>query len=187
MTERASAEARREIEALIARVALGERAAFDALYSRTSAKLFGICIRVCGERARAEEALQDAFGKIWRGAGRYSANGLSPMTWLIAVARNAAIDRARSAKSEGGGGEEALARLPDAAMGPEASAVARSEAEAILRCLGELDGGHADAVRGAYLDGASYAELAGRHGVPINTMRSWLRRSLAKLRECMSR
>ena len=179
-------EARRELEALIARVAQGDREAFEALYARTCRKLFGLCLRISVDRARAEEALQDAYVKIWRGAGRYRSNGLSPMSWLIAITRNAAIDRLRASRPGAEAGE-ALDRLPDAAPGPEAQAVARSEAERIAACMGELDAAHADAVRGAYLGGETYAELARRHAVPINTMRSWLRRSLQKLKECVQR
>ena len=182
--------ARDEVEALIARVALGDRAAFGRLYERTSAKLFGICLRVLDDRAAAEDALQEVYVKVWHGAGRYRANGLSPMTWLIAVARHHAIDRRRARARAGAGGAasvEDAAVLADRAPGPEAQAVMASEAGRILRCLGELDPARADAVRGAYLEGRTYAAMAERHGVPINTMRSWMRRSLIKLRECMGR
>ena len=180
-------DARAEIEELIACVALGDRAAFARLYDRTSAKLFAVCLRVLGDRAGAEDALQEVYVKVWRGAGRYTANGLSPMTWLIAVARHHAIDRLRARGSPGAAPMEAAASIADRAPGPEAQAVAASEAGRIARCLGELDPARADAVRGAYLEGRTYAALAERHGVPINTMRSWMRRSLTKLRECMER
>ena len=77
---------RNEIENLIARVALRDRAAFEQLYDRVSAKLFGVCLRVLNKRAAAEDAMQDTFVKIWKNADRYNANGLSPMTWLITIA-----------------------------------------------------------------------------------------------------
>ncbi|NVK61194.1 MAG: RNA polymerase subunit sigma, partial [Rhodobacteraceae bacterium] len=82
-----------EIEDLIARTAMGDRAAFRLLYDRTAAKLFGVCLRVLNDRGLAEEALQDVYCKIWARAGQYRVNGFSPMTWLITLARNAAIDR----------------------------------------------------------------------------------------------
>ena len=180
----AGAAARAEIEELIARVALGDRKAFARLYDRTSAKLFGICLRVLDDRAAAEDALQEVYVKVWNGADRYRANGLSPMTWLIAVARHHAIDRRRARSRAralggafGGASVEAAQALPDRAPGPEAQAIAASEAERILRCLDELAPARADAVRGAYLEGRTYAAMAERHGVPINTMRSWMRRS----------
>lgn len=77
-----------EIDDYIAKCALGDRAAFTALYSATSAKLFGVCLRVLNNREEAEDALQDVFIKIWNNADRYRVNGLSPMTWLITIARN---------------------------------------------------------------------------------------------------
>lgn len=176
----------RDIEAMISRVAQGDRAAFLELYDATSAKLYGVCLRVLNDRADAEDVLQDVFVKIWRNAGRYAANGLSPMTWLITVARNAAIDKVRARRAAFDDMDAATA-LPDAAPGPEASAIAASEAKRITACLDELEADRADAVRGAYLDGLTYQELARRHDVPLNTMRTWLRRSLQKLRECLSR
>jgi RNA polymerase sigma-70 factor (ECF subfamily) len=175
-----------DIEALIARVALGDRVAFTELYDATSAKLFGVCLRVLNDRQEAEDALQEVFVRVWHKAGRYSANGLSPMTWLITLARNLAIDRLRARKAPSDG-LDAMPELADAAPTPEAAAIAASERARIAGCLAELAPDRADAVRGAYLDGATYQELADRYGVPLNTMRTWLRRSLLKLRDCLSR
>lgn len=175
-----------EIEALIARAALGERAAFTALYDRTSAKLFGVCLRVLNDRSAAEDAMQDAFVKIWKHADRYSANGLSPMTWLITIARNTAIDRLR-ARRETAQIDDMTEFLPASGPSPEAAAIARSEAGRITACMDELPENRAEAVRECYLGGLSYADLAGKFDVPLNTMRTWLRRSLAALRECMAR
>src|SRR6056297_3599554 len=124
--------------------------------------------------------------KIWHNAGRYQANGLSPMTWLITIARNAAVDRLRKRRSPPASMEQAEAR-PDPAPGPEAQVIAASEGERLSACFDELDEGHAQAVRGAYLDGETYADLATRFDVPLNRMRTWLRRSLLKLKECLSR
>lgn len=93
-----------DIESYIAKCALGDRSAFSALYTATSAKLFGVCLRVLGNQAEAEDALQDVFVKIWRNADRYQVNGLSPMTWLITIARNLAIDRLRARKTAQGAG-----------------------------------------------------------------------------------
>ncbi|MBI1418555.1 MAG: sigma-70 family RNA polymerase sigma factor [Limimaricola sp.] len=174
-----------DIEAMIARMALGDRAAFSSLYAATSAKLFGLCLRVLNNRAEAEDALQEVFVKIWRNASRYQVNGLSPMTWLITVTRNHCIDRVRARKAATGDMEEA-ADLADAAPGPEAQAIAASEKGRIDDCLSQLEPDRADAVRRAYLEGDTYDELATRYRVPLNTIRTWLRRSLIKLRECLS-
>lgn len=176
-----------ELENLIARTALRDRAAFAALYGATSAKLFGICLRVLKDRAEAEDALQEVYIKVWDRADRYQVTGHSPMTWLITVARNAAIDRLRRRPRDGGGVDAQDLALPDPAPGPEARAVAASEAGRVVACLGEQDPDRSAALRGAYLEGETYADLARRFDVPINTMRTWLRRSLQKLKECLAR
>jgi RNA polymerase sigma-70 factor, ECF subfamily len=173
-----------EIEALIARVALGDRRAFDALYSATSAKLFGVVLRVLDNRAEAEDAIQEIYVRIWHNAARYQVNGLSPMTWLITVARNLAIDRLRARRRSEPLDE--AAELADLTPGPEALAIAASERGRIAECMKTLDPDRADAVRRAYVEGEAYAELAARYGLPLNTVRTWLRRSLLKLRECLS-
>lgn len=175
-----------DISKLIVRTSMKDRAAFDLLYKQTSAKLFGVCLRVLKDRGDAEEALQEVFVKIWTKADRFAISDLSPISWLVAVARNHAIDRIRARRSPSASIDVAL-DVADPTPGPEAMAVAGGETERIYRCLDELEKDRAAAVRGAYLSGESYAELAERFKVPLNTMRTWLRRSLLKLRECLER
>lgn len=174
-----------DIADLIARCALRDRAAFRDLYTRTSAKLFGVSLRILKDRSEAEEALQEVYVKIWQRADRYVAGSYSPISWLVAVARNHALDILRARKPIADEIDVAL-EIADLGPDPERAAVDKSERTRIDSCLAELDGDKAEAVRGAYLDGYSYDELAERHGVPLNTMRTWLRRSLLKLRECLS-
>jgi RNA polymerase sigma-70 factor, ECF subfamily len=175
-----------DITKLIVRTSMKDRGAFDLLYRQTSAKLFGVCLRVLNDRAEAEEALQEVFVKIWLKADRFAVSDLSPISWLVAIARNHAIDRIRSRRRPSAGLDEAL-EVADPAPGPEAMAVSGGERERIFSCLDELEKEKASAVRGAYLNGESYAELAEKYGVPLNTMRTWLRRSLLKLRDCLER
>lgn len=107
------------------------------------------------------------------------------MTWLIAIARNHAIDRLR-ARPEGQSADEgAVDQVADTAPTAERRLIAVGEAGRIADCFATLEPDRADAVRGAYLGGLSYQELALRYAVPLNTMRTWLRRSLFKLRECL--
>ncbi|MCC1491479.1 sigma-70 family RNA polymerase sigma factor [Cognatishimia sp. F0-27] len=176
---------RAEIENLIARVSLGDRAAFAALYDATSGKLFAICLSVLKNRPEAEDALQDVYLRIWHKADRYAVTGHSPMTWLITVARNLCIDRLRARRS----GQVALddaGPIAESRPGPEAVSVAASESRRIAACFEQLPQDRAAAVRAAYLEGASYQSLAARFDVPLNTMRTWLRRSLISLKECLS-
>lgn len=174
------------ISYLISRVALRDRSAFDALYSSTSAKLFGVCLRILKDRGEAEDALQDVYIKIWNRADRYRDGEASPMSWLIAIARNQSIDRLRS-RPVSRKTVELSDDFPEPGASPEALSVAAGETRRIDTCLEELDKERAGAVRGAYLNGESYEELAKRYTVPLNTMRTWLRRSLLKLKECLER
>jgi RNA polymerase sigma-70 factor (ECF subfamily) len=174
-----------DIEGMIARMAMGDRAALSALYSATSAKLFGIALRVLDDRAEAEDALQEIFVKVWHNAGRYRSNGLSPMTWLITVARNHAIDRLRARRSQQASPIHEVAEIADGGDTPEEAVLASSMRGRIGDCLGTLDPDRADAIRRCYLGGEAYADLAQRYDVPLNTIRTWLRRGLLKLRECL--
>jgi RNA polymerase sigma-70 factor, ECF subfamily len=174
-----------EIAGLLSRCALRDRQAFAALYSRTSAKLFGVTLRILKDRSEAEEALQEVYVKIWQRADRYVAGGYSPISWLVAIARNHSLDILRGRKPKSEDIDVAL-EIADAAPTPEQAAADSGERARIDSCLDELDSDKAAAVRGAYLDGYSYDELATRFSVPLNTMRTWLRRSLLKLRECLS-
>lgn len=175
-----------DIAALIGRVALKDRAAFSALYAGTSSKLFGICLRILRDREEAEEALQEIYVKIWQRSNRFATGQASPMSWLAAIARNHSIDVLRARRPVSSDIDE-IYDLADAAPDPERSAVLRSEGRQIEACMEELEKERAQAVRSAYVEGLSYQELADRHDVPLNTMRTWLRRSLIKLRECLER
>jgi RNA polymerase sigma-70 factor (ECF subfamily) len=174
------------IEDLIARIGLRDREAFAMLYDLTNAKLFGVCLRVLKNRSEAEDTLQDVYLRIWDKADRYAVTGHSPMTWLITIARNIAIDRLRSRRG-GGVDIDEVGEITAPGGTPEGVAIARSEVRRIATCLDELPSDRAGAVRAAYLDGAAYKDLAARYDVPLNTMRTWLRRSLMSLRECLSR
>ena len=175
-----------DIENFIARIALKDRKAFSKLYETTSAKLFGIVLRILNNRADAEEALQEIYIKIWNNASKYTANNYSPMSWLIAIARNHAIDIIRARKPVSVDIDEEF-NIADENKTPEDEAINTSEGKRIEKCLTELDQNKANAIRMAYVEGYSYVELAASFKVPINTMRTWLRRSLASLKECLER
>ncbi|WP_072346377.1 sigma-70 family RNA polymerase sigma factor [Devosia enhydra] len=175
-----------DLSQLLSRVALGDRAAFRRLYDLTGAKLFGVALRILRNRAEAEEALQEVYIKIWQRAGRFAGGGASPISWLVAVMRNHCLDRLRGRRPPAADVDAAY-DIADQAPDPEMAAMAGDDSAGIARCLAELEPARADAVRGAYLDGLSYEELATRHSVPLNTMRTWLRRSLIRLRECLER
>lgn len=146
------------LEQLISRVAAGDRAAFDALYDTTSARIYAICLAMLPERPEAEAALCEVYLRIWRGAGRYASTGLGPMTWLVTMARNCALDRLR-----------ARPELPVAEDQLDAETPSHSEDPG-------LDLG--SALRAVYHEGLSYADLAARLGVAEDVLRRSLRRGL---------
>jgi len=175
-----------DLSGLIARTALGDRLAFSSLYSQTSAKLFGVALRILKDRGQAEDAIQEVYVRIWRRAGSFRADQASAMAWLVTIARNQAIDLIRARQPATLEYDDAP-DIADQAPDPEARAALSGETRRIEGCLGELEADRAAAVVAAYMEGLSYQELAEQYAVPLNTMRTWLRRSLIKLRECMSR
>lgn len=164
-----------------------DRVAFRDLYSLTSAKLFGICYRICGERQAAEDVLHDVYLTIWKRAGAYEPSRASPITWLATIARNRAIDWQRAQGVRRATPIEDAPPIRDTA--PLASDVLLDdEATQLLHaCLETLEDRQRGAIRTAFFDGVTYAELAERQNVPLGTMKSWVRRGLARLRECLER
>lgn len=169
-------------------VANGETNALRTVYAMTSAKLFGICLRICGERASAEDVLQNVYIKVWERAGRFDAELASPITWLATIARNSAIDWRRSVA-----GRAARDTLPEQAAsavadeGPRADQLlmAAESADRLRRCLGELEERTRSCIRSAFFDGSTYAELSERENIPLGTMKSWIRRGLLRLKDCL--
>src|SRR5439155_26134114 len=88
-----------DLAALLSRVALGDRAAFEQVYRATCAHLLGVALRILNNRERAEEVLQEAFMNVWHSAGAFDASVAGPMTWLINIVRNKVIDVLRSGRT----------------------------------------------------------------------------------------
>jgi RNA polymerase sigma-70 factor (ECF subfamily) len=175
-----------QLARLLEAVARGDRAALSALYDRTSAKLYGICLRLLGSDAEAEDALQEAFVTVWRNAARFDPTKASAITWLAVVARNKAIDRLRR-KTLATDGIDAAADLADDSPSAFDLVQQQQDAARLAGCLDELEEKARAMIRAAFLDGASYPELAAREGVPLGTMKSWIRRGLLRLRGCLER
>jgi RNA polymerase sigma-70 factor, ECF subfamily len=174
------------IAAALARIPGGDRAALQTIYRLTSAKLFGVCLRILIERSDAEDVLQEVYLTVWRKAGDFDPGRASPMTWLIAIARNRSIDRLR-AKRQGARMDpiDAAADVADTAS-PADSALEDSQSYTRLHhCLDGLAGHERLALRAAFFDGNTYEELAERMKVPLGTMKSWIRRAMIKLKACL--
>lgn len=174
-----------EIAALIQKVAEGDRVAFATLYRTTSPKLFSICLRILRDRTDAEEALQEVYLRIWRKAAAFQTQTGNGWAWVATIARNHAIDVIRARQPVMEDVDERIDIADEREADPERQAALRDEGRRIDECMRQLQSAQADAVRRAYVEGLSYVELAQQMDVPLNTIRTWLRRSLIKLRECM--
>jgi RNA polymerase sigma-70 factor (ECF subfamily) len=181
-----AAEARARLVAVLQRVAAGERAAFAELYSATSAKLFGACLRILPDRAEAEEVLQEAYLTIWRNAARFDAARASPITWLVTLTRNRAIDRLRGRKVLALESLDIASQIADPAETADLFLERGEEGARLGTCLGRLERQDAVLIRAAFYEGSSYSELATRAALPLGTVKSRIRRALLKLRECLS-
>jgi RNA polymerase sigma factor (sigma-70 family) len=172
------------VEAL---VATGEqdRSAFQRVYRLTSAKLFGVCLRICGDHQAAEDVLHEVYLTVWKRAGGYEPGRSSPITWLATIARNRAIDWRRATTSRPA---LPLGDAPDVADDTPSAVdlLVRKEGDRALHlCLDRLDDSQREAIRSAFFGGLTYAELADRQAVPLGTMKSWVRRGLLRLKECL--
>ena len=173
-----------DLSNLICRVALQDRRAFDQLYQLTSRKLFGVALRMLKDPAEAEDAIQEIYVRIWQKADRFRPGEAQPMSWLIAIARNLSIDRLRRRKPVSVPINEAT-DVADPMPGPDVVTDQSKQRSRLDDCLSKLNARKAEAVKSAYVEGYSYQELADRFEIPLNTIRTWLRRSLLSLRDCL--
>jgi len=178
-----------ELARLLARVALQDRAAFEQVYRATCAHLLGIAFRILNQRERAEEVLQEAFMSVWHNAGGFRASVASPMTWLINIVRNKAIDTLRSGKTERGItvalDDDALQVVHDEGQQPEHLLNESLTRLKIDACMADLVGQERQALALAYYRGMVHTEIAQMLNAPLGTAKAWVRRGLEKLRRCL--
>lgn len=170
---------------LLVATAAGRREAFKQLYDLTAPKLLGVVLRMRHDRATAEDILQDVFLRVWRNAAQYRPEAGPAMSWLVSIARYRAIDVIRQRVPEPVGvdadGGDVLDRLPD-----QSDAAGQwMDAEALRHCLDRVEPGHRECLVLAYCEGWSRDELGQRYGRPANTIKTWLHRGLASLRQCL--
>jgi RNA polymerase sigma-70 factor (ECF subfamily) len=175
------------LDRLMSRIAAGEQAALRQLYEVTSAKLFGVVLRILGDREEAQDVLQEVYVTVWRRADRFETGRASAMTWLTTIARNRAIDGLRARRPVAGASAVDDLEIADGAPGAEALLEASDEARQLQGCLGELDPRTEGAIRTAFLEGVTYEALASRLETPLGTVKSWIRRGLARLKGCLER
>lgn len=184
---------------LLSRVALGDRAAFDTLYKQTSAHLLGVVLRIQSNRAQAEDVLQEVYVNVWRAAQSFNPALSQASTWLSSIARNRAIDSLRRRQTEpqtvsryqAGPDDDTdtdmLNDLPSDTPGPLDLLEQASEARALTECMGHLSRDQQSSLALAYYQGLTHAEVAEQLGQPLGTVKSWVRRGLQSLKNCLER
>lgn len=178
-----------ELAALLARVALQDRRAFEEVYRRTCDHLLALAYGVLGRVDRAEDVLQEAFVNVWHGAARYDPRLGAPMTWLINVVRNKAIDKLRSGHGERRHVvefDDTALQVPDTAeRGPQQLLEAGLLQARIAACMGRLPPAQRQALALAYYRGLVHTEIAESLHTPLGTVKAWVRRGLDRMRECL--
>ncbi len=180
------AETESTLEALLAQVAIGNRAAFETLYRGTASRLFGICLRVLAQRSEAEDALQDVYTAVWRKAVQFDPAKASANAWLAMIARNKAIDRLRSLPAhQARAGLELADNVEDPGASLPQQVQAATDRAQLEHCLERLEPRRRSLIRAAFFDGLTYEELALKIEAPLGSIKSWIRRGLMQLRECL--
>lgn len=179
------------LRTLLAGCARRDRAAFASLYEATSAKLFGVAVRMLRREDWAEEVLQDCYVSIWNNAGGYSAALSAPMTWMTSIVRNRCLDWLRRPNVEvvlqgvDEEGEDPLERMASEDPGPLEQLASAADARALAECMGRLDAKMRQAIALAFYEGLTHTELAAHMRQPLGTVKTWIRRGLERLKVCL--
>ncbi len=174
-----------EIPELMARIQDGNQSALHQLYSLTAPKLFAVALRIVKRRELAEDVVQDAFVRIWRNCRDYSPEKGSVWGWIATIVRNGAIDCVRRDREILVDPEESLWERPDPGDGPLRTILRREEARSIKRCLDQLPKDQRQAILVAYYEGYTHDAIAERLGAPLGTIKTWIRRGLLRIKECL--
>lgn len=164
----------------------GDTAALRRIYDQEAPRMIGVAMRILRRRDVAEDVVHDAFLRIWRNAQSYNPMLGPPRAWIYTIVRHLAIDVLRSSAREDLVDESQLTDMADSAI--EAAAVfdKLAEGSALRRCLERLEPKRRASLLLAYANGCSHGEIAGKLGVPLGTVKAWIRRSLVALRECLA-
>lgn len=172
---------------LLVAVSREDRYAFQVLYDSVSARMFGVCLKLAGQRELAEEALQEAFIQIWHRAREYHTDRGMPLGWMMSIARYRTLDMMRARKVRHNSGEQHLDYVEDEREGPLGESLRSAGNAQLTGCLDELTDEQRDSILLSYYKGFTHDELAQTLSSPLGTVKSWIRRGLIALRGCLER
>lgn len=177
------------LEELMSRSALRDQRAFAELYRYAAPKLFAVALRILRREDWAEEVLQESFVSIWNHADGYSSSKSAPMTWMTAIVRNRALDWVRRPNVEAGDEnyDVLVEALPDDGESAEMRLGRQRDGRALAECMKELSGSQRQSIALAYVHGLSHGELAEYMKEPLGTVKTWIRRGLDRLKNCLDR
>lgn len=189
MTDASAMSGSQQLQSLLMRMAGKDEAAFEKLYAATKRKLFSAVLAIVKHRHLAEEVIQEAYVRIWLNAGSYRPSLGTPMLWMIIIARNLAIDLVRRPAREVVSDETVLWGFPADNPTPlEAIEISEDQADALMNqlkaqyALQALDPTRRHLIIAAYIRGESQKQLSEQYGVPVNTIKTWIRRALLEAR-----
>lgn len=174
-----------DYEAALTACARGDRRAFRTIYEREGPKMLGVAMRLLRRQSLAEDAVQDAFVNIWNKAASFDPAAGSAKGWMYTILRNRALNMLRTEGRLDFQDDFEAFGLTSEDEDPETVMSGLSDASALRRCLEGLDPRRRAILVLAYVHGLTHGELAGKLGVPLGTMKSWIRRSLLSLKECL--
>lgn len=173
---------------LLAQTAAGDQRAFARLYEQCSPHLYALLLRMLRRRDWADEALQDCFLRVWQKSESYVPDKGTPMAWLMTIARYRALDLIRMKRpeiSDSDPDEPTPVAATEASQDPGMQAAEQEGLGMLERCMKSLQPEQRDSVLLAYYEGYTHEEIARRRGAPLGTVKSWVRRGLQKLRDCL--
>jgi RNA polymerase sigma-70 factor (ECF subfamily) len=179
------ADEQAQLAELLARCAAQDRRALDELYRLAAPTVLACLMKILRRRALAEEALQDVFVSVWQKAEQFDQHRGRPYAWLVSMARYRAIDILRRERADATDPSilaETVANEPDAADSSELNA---RDADVLELCMGRLGDEQRESIRLAFLGGRSHPEVAAALQRPLGSVKSWIRRGLVALKECI--
>lgn len=175
-----------QLEDLLGLVASGDRGAFADLYDRTSARVYGMVLRVLRDQGYSEEVTQEVYLQVWREARNFRPDRGSAVSWLLTIAHRRAVDRVRSERSASDRDTRyGVRELVEITAGVEEEVLSRENGRRARECLGALTALQAQAVSLAFYEGFTYREVAERLTVPLPTVKSRIKDGLKRLRGCL--